>query len=107
MTKNFTSTEAMNAMIDQIYLGNEISGADNAATLYFDKSVDALGLSENLVLGVLLNWPNLASFCGDNAQLIVQAESLLELLKTNFPASYQGSEFVAPEYSEAAKANCN
>lgn len=105
VTKNYTATEMMNAMIDRTYLGNKPHGADNAAKLYFNKSVDSLSLSENIVLGALSQKPSLANFCGDGVQLTAQSEELLKQLKANFTGNYKNAKFVAPEYSEAAKAS--
>jgi membrane carboxypeptidase/penicillin-binding protein len=107
VTKNYSATEAMNASIDRVYLGNETYGADNAAKLYFNKSADSLDLSENLVLGVFSYLPDSVTVCGDGAQLAEHAKSLLELMKMNFPARYQDSQFALPEFSEAVKASCN
>lgn len=107
VTKNYSATEAMNASIDRVYLGSETYGADNAAKLYFNKSADSLSLSENLVLGVFSYLPDSVTVCGDGAQLAEHAKSLLELVKMNFPASYQDSAFTLPEFSEAVKASCN
>ena len=97
VTKNYTITEAMDALIDQSYFGQQTYGADNAAELYFGKPVGSLGLSENLVLGALFNMPDLAAACRDGATLTAQAGALLEQLKVSFPASYDSTEFVMPQ----------
>ena len=109
VTKNYTATEAINAMINWIHLGNDIYGADNAAEFYFNKPVESLDLSENLVLGVLSYWPDLATICEHEKQLELskQAKLILENLKINFPDNYKSSEFASPEYSNAAKAGCS
>ena len=100
VTKNYSLNEAMNALIDRAFLKG-----DNAI-LFFNKPIDSLSLSENLILGALLNRPDLGDFCGHETALAEQADLLLEQLKQSFPTRYDAQTFEAPEYSEAVKAEC-
>ena len=99
VSKNYTNNEALDYVLDSVFMGGSNFGLNQAAKHFFSKSFHRLNKSEVISLIVVSIAPSRYRQCDDQKILRLKAEGLVVRLKAVKPGLYANFRYELPSFS--------
>jgi membrane peptidoglycan carboxypeptidase len=93
--RSYTKDEILEAYVNSVYLGNDISGFAAASRRYFEKDINELNIYEKALLVGIINKPVYANPYKYPEEARYEAKILLESLEENNPVFKVDSNFIS------------